>query len=153
MAAESPYRVLIFEDQAVIRKALWEIFDRLGYEVFTFPNPGTCPLYRVKKCLCNLSESCSDIILSDLNMPVQSGLDFIEEQLHKGCRCRNIGLMSGDFEPRDVARANSLGLRLFNKPFRIEDVMGWIKEVENRIPPDRKLAAWFLNQSIGSAKT
>ena len=43
------YRALIFDDQKEIRQMLWALFDSRGYEVFTFPHPGLCPLAEAHK--------------------------------------------------------------------------------------------------------
>ena len=77
-------RVLIFDDQEGIRQLLWSLFDRRGYEVFTFPHPAMCPLSNEKECPCLEEQACSDIILSDLSMPYKDGMSFLEEQIKKG---------------------------------------------------------------------
>jgi DNA-binding NtrC family response regulator len=148
METKATYRVLIFEDDESIRTILWYYFDDRGYEVFTFPNPGNCPVYGESPCQCPLEESCSDIIISDLNMRVKRGLDFLEEQLSKGCRCKNMALMSGDdLSPEDIERASSLKIKLFQKPFTNKEIAEWVSEIEKKIDPARRLANWFLRKS------
>lgn len=132
-------RALVFDDDSLIRHLLWRYLDRRGYEVFTFPDPGLCPLHAKDRCLCDQETTCTDIILSDLNMPNVKGLDFVEELFAKGCRCHNIALMSGAWSEHDVARANSLGCKLFSKPFTIAEIQKWLVQVEGRLTPDRKL--------------
>jgi len=140
------FRVLIFDDEPSIRQLLWSLFDGRGYEVFTFPNPGTCPLCEKEICPCSLAEACADVILSDVNMPVKSGIDFIEEQISKGCRCKSMALMSGNFSAHDVERAASLGIKLFKKPFPLAEIIQWLESVEKNIDPNRKLSNWHLNK-------
>jgi CheY-like chemotaxis protein len=140
------YRVLIFDDQLEMQKILWSFFDGRGYEVFTFPHPGACPLSEEALCPCSIEESCTDIILSDMNMPVKNGLDFLGEQLAKGCKCKHLALMSGDFWDEDVLRAKSLGLKIFKKPFKLRDMSNWLDQIENDIDPKRKLSDWFLKR-------
>ena len=147
MGAKVTYRVLVFDDDESIRQILWYYFDNRGYEVFTFPNPGSCPLCGISPCQCPLEESCSDIIISDLNMPVKRGLEFLEEQLSKGCRCKNMALMSGDLRPDDIERASSLKIKLFQKPFTIKEIEEWVSEIEKTIDPARRLSNWFLQKS------
>jgi len=79
-------------------------------------------------------------------MPVQQGIDFLEGQMRKGCRCKNMALMSGDFAESDVVRAKSTGLMLFRKPFGIKEISEWIESKEKTIAPDRKLSDWFLEK-------
>ena len=140
------YRILIFDDSQEIRSLLYDFFNKRGYEVFSFPNPAFCPISHEKTCPCPTGLACSDFILSDLNMPVQQGIDFLERQKRKGCRCKNMALMSGNFTEKDVVRAKSIGLTLFRKPFGIKEILGWIENMEKTIDPDRKLTDWFIGK-------
>jgi len=146
MEKKKPYRILIFDDSEEIRSLLYEFFNRRGYEVFSFPNPCVCPISHEKICPCPTGEACSDFILSDLNMPVQQGIDFLEGQIRKGCQCNNMTLMSGDFTENDIVRAKSIGLMLLRKPFGITEILEWIVSIEKTIDPDRKLSDWFIEK-------
>ena len=140
------YRVLIFDDDNVIRKILWEYFDCLKYEVFTFPHPKSCALCDIHSCKCPTQEACADIIISDLNMPFVKGLDFLEQQINKGCKVNAYALMSSDLTEADSERAKTLGIKLFEKPFRLNELSDWVKNVEKQIPENRLLADWdFVN--------
>ena len=79
-------------------------------------------------------------------MPVQQGIDFLEGQIRKGCQCKNMTLMSGDFTENDVKRAESIGLGLLRKPFGIIEILDLIESLEKAIDPDRKLSDWFLEK-------
>ena len=68
-----------------------------NYEVITFPEPGVCPLHVSLRCPCADGTSCSDLIVSDVNMLGQNGIDFVEQLINKGCRQRHFALMSGAF--------------------------------------------------------
>jgi len=68
-------RVLIFEDNDILRFTLKNILDDLGYEVHAFSNPGMCPLYYSSSHSCLSDYSCSDIVITDVNMPVETGVD------------------------------------------------------------------------------
>ncbi|RJP85572.1 MAG: response regulator [Desulfobacteraceae bacterium] len=140
-------RALIFDDEPAIRQLLWSLFDGRGYEVFTFPNPSSCPLCETTVCPCPLHESCADVILSDLHMPVKRGLDFLEEQIEKGCKCKSMALMSGDFSDKDIQKAASLGIKVFKKPFTLAEMIGWLETIEKDLEPNRKLSNWPLSQS------
>ncbi|MDY7031147.1 MAG: response regulator [Thermodesulfobacteriota bacterium] len=138
------YRALIFDDEKTIREILWSLFDDRGYEVFTFPNPGTCPLSQAELCPCLTDETCADLILSDMNMPIQKGLIFLEDQIEKGCKCKQLALMSGSFSEEDLSKAKSLGIKIFKKPFNLTEIHNWIDEIEKDITPKRKLSDWFI---------
>ncbi|MEW6673871.1 MAG: response regulator [Thermodesulfobacteriota bacterium] len=145
MNDKRPYRVLIFDDDDSIRKLLWGYFDGRKYEVFTFPDPKSCNLCDIQSCDCPTQEACADIIISDLNMPFMKGLDFLELQIKKGCKCRHLALMSGDLTVADADRAKPLGIKLFKKPFRIREIDEWVKKVEGEIPAGRQLTDWYFN--------
>jgi DNA-binding NtrC family response regulator len=140
------YRALVFDDQKEIRRILWSLFDGRGYEVFTFPHPALCPLSEKKHCPCPKDQACSDVIMSDVEMPFINGMDFIEEQIHKGCRCDNIALMSGAFKNEHFEKAKLLGITIFKKPFRIKEIENWLDRIEENIAPERKLADWYLER-------
>jgi len=140
------YRALIFDDQTDIRQILWSLFDDRGYEVFTFPHPGTCPLTEEELCPCSVEETCADLILSDMNMPIKNGLEFLEEQIKKGCRCKYFALMSGTFTDEEFSKAKSLGIKIFKKPFALTEIINWLNQIEKDIVPKRKLSNWFLKR-------
>lgn len=150
MQAKTPYRILIFDDSEEIRSLLSEFFNKRGYEVFSFPNPAVCPISHEKQCPCPAGQACADFILSDLNMPIQQGIDFLEDQMRKGCKCKNMALMSGDFTENDVVRAKSIGLMLLKKPFGLEELLQWIEGEEKTINPDRKLSDRFFKRECRS---
>lgn len=102
-------RAVVFDDDRLIRYALWKQFDERGYEVFTFPHPGLCHLDVAQECPCPLNTSCADLIISDVNMHATNGIDFLERLVRKGCKQRHFALMSGDFSEADLARASQLG--------------------------------------------
>jgi DNA-binding response OmpR family regulator len=139
-----PYRVLVFEDDDALRKLLWEYFDSRKYEVFTFPNPKSCALCDIHSCNCPVQHACADIIISDLNMPFVKGLDFLEQQIKKGCKVRYLALMSGYLTEDDSDRAKALGIKLFEKPFRLTELYDWAKTVEEMIPDNRLLTDWHF---------
>jgi len=141
------FRALIFDDEPAIRQMLWSLFDSRGYEVFTFPNPSACPLCDNKTCPCQMDEACADVILSDLNMPIKKGLAFLEEQIKKGCKCKSMALMPGDFSDKDIERAAAFGIKIFKKPFTLAEIIEWLKAIEKDLNPNRKLSSWYLNQS------
>ena len=132
-------RALVFEDDSIFRTTLWQILDSRGYEVLTYPEPGFCPLQDTDVCVCPPDQYCADIIISDIDMPNMSGVEFVANQMKKGCRVKNIGLMSGGWSSADLKKAKTLGCRTFFKPFDLEELINWLKECENNINRHRIL--------------
>jgi CheY-like chemotaxis protein len=91
-----------------------------------------------------LEQACGDIILSDVDMPGISGLHFIESQFKKGCKVKNVGLMSGAWSEADLKLAQKLGCHVFQKPFTIDELNEWLDYCEGQIDPKRKLSNDWL---------
>ena len=142
MKKKDGFRILVFDDHQEILDLLKVIFGTRGYEVLTYPHPGACPIFDNENCSCPDGQSCTDIILTDINMPVMRGIDFIENQIKKGCHCRHLALMSGDYTSDDMRRVSELGLKFFQKPFDIADVFGWLDQIEQNINPNRQLTRY-----------
>ena len=132
-------RAVICEDHSQLRSMLEVIFKRRGYEVFTYSDARRCPLSILPRCPCPAKTLCADVILSDVQMPGLSGIDFIAELISKCCRCPHLGLMSGRWSPNERTRAASLGCMLFDKPFSIHQLISWLERVERTIPRERRL--------------
>jgi len=138
------YRVLIFDDNDAVRSVLYQFIDGLGYEVFTFTDPSLCPLHQKKICDCPHKIACSDIIISDLNMPKVDGTEFIKEMWKKGCKVKNIAIMSGDLSPEATEEFEKLGCQIFKKPFDFEVLKDWLKNCEKVIQENRNLSNWIV---------
>jgi CheY-like chemotaxis protein len=141
-------RAFVLDDDEILRELLRQVLEGRGYEVLGFSNPGLCPLYNEGSCRCTDGEACGDIIISDINMPRVSGLDFIERQKKMGCKVKNVALMSGAWSGTDVEKAKSLGCKVFQKPFSLAEIEKWLDECENEIDPERILTDWFKENLV-----
>lgn len=65
-------RVLVLDDSTVLRAILKRILEQLGFEVFEAPD-GMQGLERLR------SAGAMDVALVDWNMPVMSGLEFVQQ--------------------------------------------------------------------------
>lgn len=127
-------RVLVFEDNDALRSSLKNILEALDYDVRTFSNPGMCSEFYSSEHSCLLDDSCSDIILSDINMPVETGLESIKRRFSNGCKVRFRALMSADWDEFDLKQAEEIGCKIFHKPFDLKELIKWLdncrKEIE-----------------------
>ena len=133
-------RILVFEDNDIIRSALEHIFRKLGYEVYTFSDPEMCPFYDSAKHDCFIDNACADIIISDIHMPTKTGLELFKELRQKGCRVKYWALMSADWSNSNLKNAQKLGCQIFYKPFRMEKMLKLINDCINKLNPGRKLS-------------
>lgn len=134
-------RIIFFGDQKGIG-SLYSLYLRSkGYEVFHYPSPMSCALMSQQKCTCPRDHVCADIIITEMEMEGMSGLDLIRHQYESGCRARprNKAIISDKFTSKQEQEANALRCKLLRKPFRLIDVVEWIKECEQRIPVNREL--------------
>ena len=137
-------RAFILDDDEKIRSLLSIILESRGYTVLTFPDPTYFTLYSGTECSCPPGQVCGDILITDNNMPNMKGLEFIQNRIQSGCRgiVQNTAVMSGTWTALDIAYAKSLGCRIFEKPFMIEEIHRWLDECEKRMNPARKLIDW-----------
>ena len=140
-------RVILLEDNKSLRYLFSEIFADRGYETFVFSTPAICPLQLVPDCRCSVNETCTDIIVSDLDMPQISGLRFIETQKKKNCKCKHIAIISARWSEQNLALAYRLDCKTFTKSSNFEEFYKWLDEVEKSIDPNRELRNWFQEQS------
>ena len=102
-------RAIILEDYEGQRESLSEILKLRGYEIYAFETPAICPLQLMPECRCHKNERCADIIISDIRMPLVTGLEFIKNQKDKGCKCPSIALISGHWNEEELSKAENLG--------------------------------------------
>ncbi len=121
-------KIIILDDDELIRMTLSSYLTQEGCDVAAFQQPEHCPLYHSDSCVCPKEEGCSDIIITDLNMPGTSGVKFIQKQLLHGCKVKKIAVMSGDWEDPALAIARELGCMIFKKPFSILEIKKWLDE-------------------------
>ncbi len=135
-------RVVIIEEEPAQRQFLAAVCGRRGYEVFTFPDVGSCPLHVIHRCPCAPGTVCADLLLSDLHMAEGKELDFAEGLLTKGCVAPHVALLSEAWTVGDHARAVRLGCRLFRMPFEIPELLAWFNILEAQVDPRRVLLDW-----------
>jgi len=137
-------RAFVFDDDEKIRSLLSIILESRGYKVLSFPDPTYYFLYSDTECSCPPGYVCGDILITDNNMPNMKGLDFIQDRIQNGCRgiVQNKAVMSGTWTAAERAYAETLGCKIFEKPFMIVEIHKWLDECEKRMDPARKLTDW-----------
>lgn len=99
-------RILVVEDDAVLREILTEKLDQKGYEVLSVED-GEVALQEIYK-------QKPDLILLDILMPRKGGMEVMEE-LHKDLELSKIPIIviSNSGQPVEVQRAKELGAKEF----------------------------------------
>jgi CheY-like chemotaxis protein len=134
-------RILIFEDDNNTRKLLDTFLMSKGYEVLSFSSPITCELLTQKKCACPRQHACADAMITDMNMPGMSGLELVRFQMERACHAppQNKAVISAALTPAQEQEFRTLGCRCFRKPFKLSDLLDWVRSCEANIPKEREL--------------
>jgi CheY-like chemotaxis protein len=118
------------------------LLEKRGYETFLYRHPGLCPLNGLAACGCPVGTCCSDVIISDLQMPGINGLVAIEELRKRNCKQPQVAIISGSWTEEAMERAASLGCKALSKPIHAPELVAWLEEVERAVPPNRRLFDW-----------
>lgn len=128
-------RVLVFDDEEIIRQLMTSILQRRGYEVFTFEDPTQSPMHEREDCLCETDCRCADVIISDIKMPNMSGINFLQSQMDKGCKIshNNMLIISGFLDGKTLHKAAEMGITTMRKPFSFSLINEWLDECEKSV--------------------
>lgn len=136
-------RTIVLEDNQVEQGILKYLLIARNHEVITYNNPSICPLQLLPECRCSENERCTDIIISDQNMPYINGLDYIRNQRIKGCKCKKVALVSSELNEDVKKIAKELSCKVFSKPYDISEIFNWLDDVENDMDKEVNLSNWF----------
>ncbi|MBM3703447.1 MAG: response regulator [Actinobacteria bacterium] len=118
----APLRIVVAEDEALIRMDLVEMLAREGYEVIGEAANGEDAVRLVRECK-------PDIALFDVKMPIKDGITAAEE-----LRGQVPIVMLTAFSQRElIERANNAGVMAYLvKPFTISDLIPAIEVARSR---------------------
>lgn len=150
---ERKLRAILFDDEQGIRQLLEAVLKRRGYEVFTYRDPSLCLLQHSHDCQCEETQLCADIVITDIDMPNVSGLDFVAGQVRKGCKIRNLAIMSGGWSEVTIKRARDLGCAVFEKPVALSALADWLDKCEERMDQGKDLSNWFLQKECNRSSS
>jgi two-component system response regulator FixJ len=125
-------RIFFVDDDEQNRNLMKRFLEHYGYEVSVFGTGKVCEMDEEQKCMLDDTGRCADIIISDIHMPIISGVEFVEKLISSQCKCPNIALISGGWSSEKLQKAKSFNCKIFEKPFEFEDILGWIRECEKK---------------------
>ena len=136
-------RIILLEDDELVRMALTRALLRRGFEVVSSPDPSICPVFRKFQSGGLGEKVLGDFLLTDNNMPFLNGLDLIAMQVEQGGRggIRNKAVMSAAWDDDDLEKATRFGCQIFHKPLNIAEVYSWLERGKQSLRADRELVS------------
>lgn len=118
-------RIMVVDDEMLVRGSLRSVLDTLGYQVTTFRNP-------LEALEVLGGDERYDVAIVDLKMPEMSGEDFIGEAHRRDPRMRCV-VLTAHAERRRVTRlVGSVPLvRILLKPWKTADLLETLDSVED----------------------
>ena len=117
-------RVLVVDDEELVRTMLREVLERAGYEVIDAPDGKVAArLYREKP---------ADLLIVDILMPEKDGLETIIDLCGEFPDVKIIAVSGGGVTGRLdlLPAAEHLGaVRTFKKPFKMRELLAAIEEI------------------------
>ncbi|MDA8098480.1 MAG: response regulator [Nitrospiraceae bacterium] len=135
-------RVTIVDDDVFLVNMLRDFFSLRGYEVLSFGDaPSLCPLYGIGSDACSAATPCSDVLITDFQLPGVNGVELLQHLLRKQCKIGvdNMSLISGYIDERNRAAAVSMGCTFFPKPFAVISLIEWLMSREKHLDLARPL--------------
>ncbi len=117
-------RILIIDDDQQIRELLRKIMELNGFEVMEAENGRVgMQLYR---------DNPADLIITDLIMPEQEGLETISTMRREYGKVKIIAISGGGQMGPEAYLPAALELgadKVFSKPFELKDIVDTVKEL------------------------
>jgi DNA-binding NtrC family response regulator len=108
-------RILVVDDEAVVRELTVEILRRNGYRPHGVPS--------AKHALELLDREAFDLVVSDVVMPEMTGVEFLYELRARQPELPVVLMTGGSKEPERTTRAVELGASgLLYKPFTHDEL-------------------------------
>ena len=121
-------RALLIEDDPICRDILTDILERSKYRVIALTSP-LCFGTLDGEFTCPMRRPYFDVLIVDINLPVENGLVFLTNTRRQGCKVpgRNIAAISGGWTREERERAQELGIVVLDKPIRVAEVTTWLE--------------------------
>jgi two-component system chemotaxis response regulator CheY len=121
-----PVKALIVDDSSVMRKIVERSLRQAGIELSEVVEAANGV-----EALAVLGRTKVDLILSDINMPVMDGLEFVRQlQSVKEAKCIPVVMITTEGSESNVMQALSLGAKGYiRKPFTSDQVKEYVLPV------------------------
>jgi len=130
-------RIFIIDDEECIRDSFAMHLSSLGYQVETFSSPTACPALNGHKC--EMSDSCTDILIIDQNMPELAGIDYLKLLVERRCKVKpkHRIMLSGKATPDLAAKVTAMGGQIYQKPLLLDQLEEIVESARKEIEAER----------------
>jgi DNA-binding response OmpR family regulator len=127
-------RIIICDDEVMITTMIRTFLAVRKYDILTYPDPTFCPIYASHADQCTNKNQCADVLITDLQMPVMSGIELLLRQSLNGCKLdnRNKAVMTHYMDEDNKKITEELGCAYFEKPFKLSELADWLDDCESR---------------------
>jgi DNA-binding response OmpR family regulator len=132
----APARVLLAEDDAEMRALVASALRQDGYEIIEVSDGGRMLVQLASAYGAGQRRESYDLLISDIRMPVCSGLQILES-LRSAHWTTPAILMTAFGDDRTRKRASGLGALLFAKPFDVDDLRTAVMHLLRQSPERR----------------
>ncbi|GIO42116.1 response regulator [Paenibacillus apis] len=132
------FKVLLIDDEpgALEGMQLWIDWEKLGFEVC-----GTCT--NGAEGLKAMAELSPDLVVTDVNMPLMSGLEMIEEWRKSGNKNISFAIISGYSEFEYARKAMRYGITHYLlKPVEPEEAAGELRKIYSELLHEEEERQW-----------
>lgn len=117
-------RILIIDDEKELRLTIKEVFEIYGWVVDDAENG--------QKGLELMSANAYDFVISDIRMPVSTGVDFLQK-LPASVKAKTPIIMMSAYSDYSEQQLQELGAQnLISKPISIRDLVKEMEQFKNR---------------------
>ena len=129
-AAATTCRLMIIDDEAIVGKRLKQVFNKAGYTVEAFTDPGAA--------MKAMEASPFDIVVTDLKMEPMDGIEVMKKAKTINSACRVIVITGyASIETAEMAKEQGV-FSFLAKPFRLDELKQVMSEALASIEQERR---------------
>ena len=119
--------IVVAEDDFEMRRLVTDCLRKEGYQVQEVAD-GDQLLIKIEASFCVLrGQTPVDLFITDIRMPVYTGLELVSGLREAGLRTPVI-IMTAFGNAETSERAEALGAKLLNKPFKLEALRALVRQ-------------------------
>jgi CheY-like chemotaxis protein len=126
-----PPRILVAEDDAAMRRVILETLQKDGYDVTEVADGGRLLVTIAGEIIHRDGAELVDLLVSDVRMPICTGLQMLEQLRAAHCRMPII-LMTAFGDDKMRRQAHTLGAVLLDKPFQLAELRAAVARLLRR---------------------